>query len=169
MSLILQREFGLRRKEALMIQPRTADKGSHLVLKPTWTKGRRSREIPIVTQSQRDAIEQAKQMAPEPRASLIPPHRTYVQQRRLYDKQTRKAGLSNLHGLRHAYAQNRYRALTRALDPNGEGWACPMRGGPSRSELKDPEQARIDEEVRLQISQEMGHGRILITYVYLGA
>ena len=150
-----------------MIQPHTADKGTHITLQPTWTKGRRERDIPIVTRSQREALDQAKALVREPGASLIPTHRTYAQQRWLYDKQTRQAGLSNLHGLRHAYAQNRYRELTREHDPEGQGWACPMRGGPSRNDLKHPEQTRIDTEVRLQISEEMGHGRILITYVYL--
>ena len=37
-----------------------------------------------------------------------------------------------------------------------------MRGGPSRDDLKG-QNARIDTEVRLQISAEMGHGRLNIT------
>lgn len=39
MSLCLQQAFGLRREEALKIQPRWADRGDHLQLKASWTKG----------------------------------------------------------------------------------------------------------------------------------
>lgn len=43
MSLRLQQAFGLRREEALKIQPRWADRGRHLHLKASWTKGGRER------------------------------------------------------------------------------------------------------------------------------
>lgn len=39
MSLQLQAAFGLRRKESLLFQPRYADRGDHLALKGSWTKG----------------------------------------------------------------------------------------------------------------------------------
>lgn len=41
MSLELQREFGLRREEAIKIRPHLADKGEILWLKDSWTKGGR--------------------------------------------------------------------------------------------------------------------------------
>ncbi len=56
------------------------------------------------------------------RGSLIPNHRSYVQQKQVYEKQTARAGLSQLHGLRHEYAQSRYQELT--------GWKAPAAGGP---------------------------------------
>ena len=40
--------------------------------------------------------------------SLIPANKTYIQQRHVYDGQCKAAGLSNMHGLRHRYAQMRY-------------------------------------------------------------
>ena len=40
--------FGLRREESLKIQPGWADRGDTLVLKDSWTKGGRSREIPML-------------------------------------------------------------------------------------------------------------------------
>lgn len=46
MSLRLQQAFGLRREEAIKFQPRYADRGDHLVLKDSWTKGGKSRVIP---------------------------------------------------------------------------------------------------------------------------
>ena len=39
MSLELQRAFGLRREEAMKFQPSYADKGDHIRLKASWTKG----------------------------------------------------------------------------------------------------------------------------------
>ena len=61
MSLRLQQAFGLRREEALKIQPagRTED---HLQLKATWTKGGRERTVPI-RREQRALLEQARQLA----------------------------------------------------------------------------------------------------------
>ena len=51
--------------------------------------------------------------------ALIPPQLSYVQQMRRYERQTAAAGLAKMHGLRHAYAQERYQELT--------GWAAPSR------------------------------------------
>jgi integrase len=63
MSLRLQAAFGLRREEAIKIQPRWADRGDHLQLKASWTKGGRERTVPIRTAAQRALLEQAKQLA----------------------------------------------------------------------------------------------------------
>ena len=49
MSLQLQAAFGLRRGESIKIRPAWADRGDTLVLKDTWTKGGRAREIPTAT------------------------------------------------------------------------------------------------------------------------
>ena len=68
-------------------------------------------------------------------------------------------GLSRLHGLRHAYAQQRYEELT--------GWRAPAAGGPTARDLT-PEQRQWDREVRRLISRELGHEREQITAVYLG-
>jgi hypothetical protein len=93
------------------------------------------------------------------KGSLIPPNRTYIQQRNLYDGQCKAAGLSNMHGPRHRYAQMCYEALT--------GWKSPLAGGPSRASLT-LEQLLIDTRARQTISQELGHERIEITAVYCG-
>ena len=122
MSLRLQQAFGLRREEALKIQPRWADRGDHLHLKASWTKGGRERTVPIRTQEQRALLEQAKRLAGF--GSLIPRGRQYIEQLRIYERHTANAGLSKMHGLRHAYAQQRYRELT--------GWPSPMRAGPPK-------------------------------------
>jgi site-specific recombinase XerC len=157
MSLRLQQAFGLRREEALKIQPRRADRGEYLQLERSWTKGGRARAVPIGTPAQRAVLEQAKALAGT--GSLIPPHRRYIQQLRIYERQTANAGLSKMHGLRHAYAQRRYTELS--------GWPSPQAGGPSSTELTS-EQQQVDRQARLVVSRELGHGRSQVTSVYLG-
>ncbi len=157
MSLELQREYGLRREEAIKIRPHLADKGDVLWLKPSWTKGGRQREIPIRTPGQRTVLERAKALAGK--GSLIPSHKTYVQQLRLYEGQCLRAGLSRMHGLRHAYAQRRFEELA--------GFKAPLAGGPKRTALSADERA-LDKKARAVISNELGHNREAITVVYLG-
>lgn len=48
-SLRLQTAFGLRREESIKIVPSWADRGHSLMLKDSWCKGGRQREIPIRT------------------------------------------------------------------------------------------------------------------------
>jgi hypothetical protein len=157
MSLELQRAFGLRREEAIKFRPSFADRGGHLVLKDSWTKGGKAREVPVLGAEQREVLDRAHQLAG--RGSLIPSERSYRQQLRIYERHTANASLSKLHGLRHAYAQARYEALT--------GWKAPAAGGPSAKSLTDAECA-IDRAARLTISRELGHEREQITSVYLG-
>jgi site-specific recombinase XerC len=157
MSLRLQQAFGLRREEALKIQPRWADRGDHLQLKASWTKGGRERTVPIRTMEQRALLEQAKRLAGF--GSLIPRSRQYIEQLRIYERHTANAGLSKMHGLRHAYAQQRYRELT--------GWPSPHAGGPTKQQLNTA-QRQTDQQARLTISEELGHQREQVTAVYLG-
>lgn len=102
MSLELQRTFGLRREEALKLRPRDADRGDRLVLKASWTKGGKVREIPIHTTTQHEILDRAHQLTG--RGSLIRTDRSYIQHLKVYERHTANAGLSKLHGLRHAYA-----------------------------------------------------------------
>ena len=82
-----------------------------------------------------------------------------MQQLNRYQRQLRNAGLTKLHGLRHAYAQQRYLDLT--------GWKAPVAGGPTSKELT-PEQLAPDYEARVIVSHELGHARVEISAVYLG-
>ena len=157
MSLQLQAAFGLRREEAIKFQPCYADRGDHIALKGSWTKGGRERIVPVTTTEQRDVLQAAHRLAGK--GSLIPAHKTYIQQRHIYDGQCKAAGLSKMHGLRHQYAQSRYEALT--------GWKAPAAGGPPSGVLSDTQQA-MDVEVRQAISRELGHERLQVTSIYLG-
>jgi len=157
MSLRLQAAFGMRREEAIKFTPAFADRGDHLALKASWCKGGRAREIPVRTVAQRELLEECHALAGS--GSLIPPERSYIEQRRRYERQTTRAGLSKLHGLRHAYAQARYQELC--------GWPAPAAGGPSSRQLTSAQRDR-DRDARAVISRELGHEREQITAVYLG-
>ena len=157
MSLELQQAFGLRREEAMKIRPCIADQGEHLFLQGSWTKGGRERIVPIRTEQQREVLRRAHRLAG--RGSLIPSNRNYVHQMRVYEGNTRRAGLHHMHGLRHAFAQDRYEELT--------GWSCPAAGGPVAKDLTQ-EQRELDREARLTISSELGHEREAVVAAYVG-
>jgi integrase len=158
MSLELQQAFGLRREEAIKIIPAYADQGDHLTLKSSWTKGGKARTIPIRREEQREVLDRAHRLAGK--GSLIPSSRNYVQQLRIYEGHTLRAGLSKMHGLRHAYAQRRYEELT--------GWKSPAAGGPPSKSLTR-EQRDQDHHARLTVSRELGHERKEVVSVYLGS
>jgi len=157
MSLELQQVFGLRREEAIKFNPGFADRGDHITLKASWTKGGKERDVPVRTDEQREVLNRARQLAGD--GSLIQSDRNYVQQLRAYERNTANAGLSKMHGLRHAYAQRRYEELT--------GWKAPAAGGPVTKALS-PGQKVVDRHARQRISQELGHEREQITSIYLG-
>jgi len=157
MSLELQAAFGLRREESIKFMPSYADQGDHLVLKPSWTKGGKARTLPIRRPEQREVLDRAYKLAGK--GSLIPSSRNYVQQLRIYEGNTIRAGLSKMHGLRHAYAQRRYEEIT--------GWKAPTAGGQAAISLSVNHRA-LDKKARTVISQELGHNRSAVTGVYLG-
>lgn len=157
LSLQLQAAFGLRREEAIKFRVRHADRGDRLVLKPSWTKGGRYREIPVTHEKQRALLDQLHAAVGD--RALIPDGQTYKDQLQRYKHQTAKAGIGNGHGLRHAYAQWRYKVLT--------GLSCPARGGEPASSLSRDQQDR-DRWARELIAEELGHGRIDVTDAYLG-
>ena len=157
LSIRLQAAFGLRREEAIKFKPNYAVQDDHIKLKSSWTKGGRARTVPITNAEQRRLLEDIKALAGG--GALIPPHLNYVKQLHRYEKQSAKAGLSHLHGLRHSYAQRRYFELTERV--------CPVAGGLPSKEL-NPEQRALDQNARVAISSELGHTREDITAVYLG-
>jgi hypothetical protein len=156
-SLKLQSAFGLRRAESIKIQPTWADRGDKLVLKDSWTKGGRAREIPIRNAGQRAVLDEARQLVGT--GSLIPKALTFVDQLQRFKAQCQVAGIDHVHGLRHHYAQTRYRELA--------GLSCPAQGGPTSKQLS-PEQKATDLNARLIVSAELGHDRAQVTAIYLG-
>ncbi|HEY9277224.1 MAG TPA: phage integrase N-terminal domain-containing protein [Methylotenera sp.] len=157
LSLKLQELFGLRREESIKFIAEWSDRGDHIVLKASWCKGGRSREIPIRNEQQRNLLNEVKSFSKG--KSLIPINLSYVQQMNRYKDQTAKACLCKMHGLRHAFAQLRYLELT--------GRLAPAAGGKTSKELTAEEKV-LDKQARLIISRELGHEREQITAVYLG-
>ena len=157
LSIRLQAAFGLRREESIKFSPSYAVQSDHIRLKASWTKGGRARSVPIRNDEQRQLLEEIKTLVKG--GALIPAQLNYVQQLNRYQRQLRNVGLSKLHGLRHAYAQQRYLELT--------GWKAPVAGGPTSKQL-NPEQLAPDYEARAIVSNELGHARVEIAAVYLG-
>lgn len=157
LSLRLQAAFGLRREEAIKFRPNYAIKDDHIRLKASWTKGGRTRTVPIRIDEQRQLLEAVRKLARG--GALIPPNKNYEEQLHRYERQVRTAGIKNPHGLRHAYAQRRYEELT--------GWKSPLAGGPASKSLTI-EQRALNEGARETISRELGHDRTSITRIYLG-
>jgi site-specific recombinase XerD len=159
MSLELQRAFGLRRAESIKIKPHQADRGEKLVLQGSWCKGGRAREIPIRTEAQRAILDRAKALVKRAGTSLIPSGKTYAYQMGCYEAQTRRAGLSKMHGLRHAYAEARFLELA--------GFPAPVAGGPAWRDLT-PQQKEAAFDARVIVSEELGHAREEVVSNYLG-
>ena len=163
LSLELQKAFGLRREECLKFRPAYALNGTQVCsaqsirLASTWCKGGRAREVPITNEYQREVLSRA--LALVGNCSMIPVDKKYVQWLGRYEQDTKRAGLSKLHGLRHQYAQDRYYELT--------GWKAPACGGPVKKDLNEWASI-LDLQVRLIISKELGHNREGITSIYLG-
>lgn len=157
-SLRLQDAFGLRREESAKLVPNIAFSAKDkLYIVDSWAKGGRSRSIDIITDEQRDLVDHLK--ATYGNNSLIPESMNYARYLSHRETHLKKSDIRRTHGLRHNYAQQRYRQLT--------GNKPPRMGGPKYAELSAKEQS-IDVATRLKISEELGHSRLDITKVYLG-
>src|SRR5487761_392763 len=125
LQLELQLAFGLRAREAMQLRPHLADKGKYLSI-THGTKGGRDRVEPIRTPEQRALLERAKTFCATPSSSTSDPQRRLSQWKNHYYEVVRSCGITRRdgitgHGLRHQYANERYRDLT--------GSDSPVRGG----------------------------------------
>lgn len=169
-SLKLMLAFHLRFKESVMLRPHedviTAARAGKCESTVAFyldthrgTKGGRQRLLPIDTTQRQEAIDYARRVAlgvhdsvSDPRLSLQQAirHLRHVMERHGI---TRAALGVTPHGLRHQGASADYEALT--------GQRPPVSGG----DFVDPE---LDHQARLQIAEQLGHGRRQITNAYLG-
>jgi len=163
-SLRLQDAFGLRREESMKFQPEYAldgqkiENAQYIRLKDSWTKGGRPRTIPITNEKQRQELQKAYAQAVKNGGSMIPKEKSYKSHKAYFEVVTHALGVGQTHGLRHGYAQARYRELM--------GFDCPAVGG---SRVLSADEKVKDKEIRMLISEELGHSRINITSVYLGS
>ena len=153
----LARQLGLRTKEASLLNAvaalHEAKAGGHITIS-SGTKGGRTRQIPV-SQIQIEVLARAAALQSANR-SLVPQAQTWAAFRTGELRDTRELlqahGITRLHELRAAYACERYQNIT--------GKAAPVLGGNADRD--------IDQIARLQIAQELGHGRIDVTNSYLG-
>ena len=166
LSLEGQSLFGFRREESMKFTLSKALRGNTLHIKHSWTKGGIGRILEITNPIQQQWLDKVSQLV-KPGESLIPTQRSYKQHLSHYQKQTAHMGLHKLHGLRHAYAQRRYRELTTAFDKNQHGLVSPIEGGKQYKEMTAYEKY-LDNKARKIISLELGHCRRSITKIYCG-
>ena len=155
----LARELGLRSKEASLLNARAAlaevqQRGAVTI--SGGTKGGRDRVVSITNDGQREALERASQAQGDGR-TVMPADQSWKSWREGALRDTRELVQAStgggLHDLRSAYACERYEQLT--------GHAAPCAGG----EIHD---RAVDLAARLEISTELGHGRVDVTSEYLG-
>ncbi|HUA25730.1 MAG TPA: integrase domain-containing protein [Steroidobacteraceae bacterium] len=157
LQLQLQLAFGLRAREAMQLRPHIADQGTYLSI-THGTKGGRDRAEPIRTPEQRALLDHAKTFCATRSSSTSDPQRKLAEWKNHYYQVVRSCGITRKdgvtsHGLRHQYANERYRELT--------GSDSPVRGGA-------PVNRDTDRAAREVVAEELGHSREGVTTHYLG-
>lgn len=157
LQLQLQLAFGLRAREAMQLRPHIADQGTYLSI-THGTKGGRDRVEPIRTPEQRALLDLAKTFCATRSSSTSDPQRKLAEWKNHYYHVVRSCGITRKdgitsHGLRHQYANERYRELT--------GSDSPVRGGVAV-------ERETDRAAREVVAEELGHSREGVTTHYLG-
>lgn len=161
MVLTLMRIFKMRLKEASLLRPWLADRGSYLDIN-RGTKNDRARTHEIKLARELGAVEKAKGIVgDDSEACLISREKTYKQwQNRVYyvlrkhGVTIKKVGTST-HGLRHEGLNETYEATT--------GHPSPVRGGTLG--VTDPAKDRLG---RREVAEAAGHSRIYKSSAYIG-
>lgn len=154
-------EFGFREKEALKFRFKEAtEKAGIIQLKATWCKNGRPRTIEIVNESQRQLLREVGVfMKEQGDYSMIPRELTFRTYRNLVQDKSTELGIHG-HGLRHAWAHDRFKQLS--------GMDCPIVGGPAYKDLTTEGKERWDAAAEIVLG-ELGHGKnrldTLATYI----
>jgi hypothetical protein len=162
----LARATGMRLREAILADlPRLQREAEQLgkINIQDGTKGGRSgasaHRWVTVDDHIRIALAFALQVSPDGSHNLLAPDENYLDFQQRIVRPTRyilhKHNLKGFHELRAAYACNRYEQITHHL--------APINGG-SYYQLD----RHLDREARVQISYELGHGRIDVASAYIG-
>ncbi|PIB57704.1 integrase domain-containing protein [Pseudomonas sp. 2822-17] len=162
----LARATGMRLRETILADlprlQREAEKLGKINIQE-GTKGGRSGALAprwiTVDGHIREALEFAFQVSPDGSRNLLAPDESYLDFQREIVHPARDIlhthNLKGFHELRAAYACERYEQITHHL--------APINGG--RCYQLD---RRLDQEARVQISYELGHGRIDVVSAYIG-
>ena len=173
MQLELCWHFGMRTKEARFFRPNEAIRdreharlsdarlfadATHFVRLRQGTKGGRVRDVPILTDAQRELICRIQRSVPKGGFVGVQHHSPEQSRNRFYWV-LRRAGVTKrelgvfAHGLRHGYANDLYEAKS--------GRPSPVRGGGQKHD--------DDVEARQAVARALGHGRPGVTGYYIGA
>ncbi|TFB39086.1 integrase domain-containing protein [Pseudomonas sp. F01002] len=162
----LARATGMRLREAILTDlPRLQREAEHydkINIQDGTKGGRGGATAPrwiMVDDHIREALRHAEQVSPDGSRNLLAPNESYLDFQREIVRPARDIlhthNLKGFHELRAANACERYEQITHHL--------APINGG--RCRRLDP---RLDREARLQISYELGHGRIDVVSAYIG-
>jgi len=162
----LARATGMRLREAILADlPRLRREAEHydkINIQDGTKGGRGGATAPrwiTVDDHIHEALRYAEQVSPDGSRNLLAPNESYLDFQREIVRPARDIlhtyNLKGFHELRAAYACERYEQITHHL--------APINGG--RGRRLDP---RLDREARLQISYELGHGRIDVVSAYIG-
>lgn len=154
--------FGLRSKEASLLNLKEALKESDLHFEGTFTldrgtKGGRKRKVLIKFEEERDALKKAAEIQGKGR-SLMPSSDSWKSWRENGLRHGRDTlhdlNIKGYHEFRAAYAARRYVELV-------SGWEAPCNGGVIFDKNEDLKARKI-------IAEELGHGRISVVSSYIG-
>ncbi|SFU81373.1 integrase domain-containing protein [Pseudomonas sp. OV546] len=162
----LTRATGMRLREAILADlPRLKREAEHYgkINIQDGTKGGRSgASAPRwirVDDHIRDALKFAEKVSPDGSRNLLAPNESYLDFVQGIVRPARDIlhmhNLKSFHELRAAYACERYEQITRHL--------APINGGNCYQFDR-----RLDQEARVQVSCELGHGRIVVVSAYIG-
>jgi len=162
----LARATGMRLREAILADlPRLRREAEHydkINIQDGTKGGRGGATAPrwiTVDDHIHEALRYAEQVSPDGSRNLLAPNESCLDFQREIVRPARDIlhmhNLKGFHELRAAYACERYEQITHHL--------APINGG--RCRRLDP---RLDREARLQISHELGHGRIDVVSAYIG-
>ncbi|MFJ5235790.1 integrase domain-containing protein [Pseudomonas neuropathica] len=162
----LARAAGMRLREAILADlPRLQREAEQLgkINIQDGTKGGRSGASAArwitVDDHIRDALRFADQVSPDGSHNLLAPDESYLDFQQGVVRPARdilhKHDLKGFHELRAAYACERYKQITHHLAPINGGHCYQL-------------DRRLDQNARVQISYELGHGRIDVVSAYIG-
>ncbi len=170
----LMREFGLRKEEAFKMNPERSLLHDGRLFITDGTKGGLDRVISDLSDSQRGALAHASELAGR-NGNTIPDNLKERAWEKIFYKTLAGHGLSkkdcgaSSHGLRHAYAQQRYEQLTGFKAPCKFATKDDFRNVAYQSAGADWK--KLDQDARLFLKSELGHGpdRDDVVSQYLGS
>lgn len=162
LMLRLERAFGNRAKEVIMMVPAASDQGDRLTVL-AGAKNGLVRDIPIDTPEKRALLDQVRAHVTDKNDSLSGKDSSLKTVMSRYYRILRKVGVTKKqlgivsHGNRHAYAHDELAK---------RGAAVPVKG--ISADTSTPEARAAVREAREEVAKAMGHSRISVTTAYSG-